>query len=120
MTIHQGNIITEDMVDRLEPGMTRNQVRYLLGTPMLVDIFHGDHWCLPTPSARPTRRWRKTPLVVHFEGDLMTRVDGFLTPNPARAAGREPEEVIVEVPDWQGDAGMVQKTLKALGVEDHE
>lgn len=33
MTIQQGNIITEDMVDRLEPGMTRNQVRYLLGTP---------------------------------------------------------------------------------------
>ncbi len=120
MTIQQGNIITEDMVDRLEPGMTRNQVRYLLGTPMLVDIFHGDRWYYTFTIRQAHQEMVKKPLVVHFEGDVMTRVDGFLTPNPARAAGREPEEVIVEVPDWQGDAGIVQKTLKALGVEDHQ
>ncbi len=48
----------------------------------------------------------------------MTRVEGFTTPNPARLAEGEPEEVIVSVPDWEGDSGLVKKTLKALGVED--
>ncbi len=120
MTIQQGNIITEDMVDRLEPGMTRNQVRYLLGTPMLVDIFHGDRWYYTYTIRQAHQEMVKKPLVVHFDGDAMTRVEGFITPNPARAAGREPEEVIVEVPNWDGDAGLVKKTLKALGVNDDE
>ncbi len=120
MTIQQGNIITEDMVDRLEPGMTRNQVRYLLGTPMLVDIFHGDRWYYTYTIRQAHQEMVKKPLVVHFDGDAMTRVEGFITPNSARAAGREPEEVIVEVPNWEGDAGLVKKTLKALGINDDE
>ena len=120
MTIQQGNIITEDMVDRLEPGMTRNQVRYLLGTPMLVDIFHGDRWYYTYTIRQAHQEMVKKPLVVHFEGDVMTRVDGFLTPNPARAGGREPEEVIVEERDSRGEGGVVEKGLKALDVEDHQ
>jgi len=42
--VQQGNIITKDMVEQLRPGMTRDQVRFLLGTPMLTDIFHQDRW----------------------------------------------------------------------------
>jgi outer membrane protein assembly factor BamE len=120
MTIQQGNIITEDMVDRLEPGMTRNQVRYLLGTPMLVDIFHGDRWYYTYTLRQAHQEMEKKPLVVHFDGDIMTRVEGFITPNPSRAAGRQPEEMIVTVPNWEGDAGLVKKTLKALGIDDPE
>lgn len=120
MTIQQGNIITDDMVDRLEPGMTRSQVRYLLGTPMLVDIFHNDRWYYTYTIRQAHQEMEKKPLVVHFDGDTMTRVEGFITPNQARAAGREPEEMMVEVPNWSGDAGLVKKTLKALGVDEDE
>jgi len=42
--VQQGNIVTRDMVDQLRPGMSRDQVRFLLGTPMLTDIFHQDRW----------------------------------------------------------------------------
>jgi len=42
--VQQGNIVTKDMVEQLRPGMTRDQVRFLLGTPMLTDIFHQDRW----------------------------------------------------------------------------
>jgi outer membrane protein assembly factor BamE len=42
--VQQGNIVTKDMVEQLRPGMTRDQVRFLLGTPMLTDIFHKDRW----------------------------------------------------------------------------
>lgn len=120
MTIQQGNIITEEMVDRLEPGMTRSQVRYLLGTPMLTDLFHQDRWYYTYTIRLPHREMEKKPLVVYFDGDVMTRVEGFTTPNPARLEGREPEEIIVSVPDWDGDSGLVKKTIKALGIEDHE
>lgn len=45
--VQQGNIVTKDMVDQLRTGMTRDQVRFLLGTPMLTDIFHQDRWDYP-------------------------------------------------------------------------
>jgi outer membrane protein assembly factor BamE len=45
--VQQGNIVTKDMVDQLRPGMTRDQVRFLLGTPMLIDVFHQDRWDYP-------------------------------------------------------------------------
>jgi outer membrane protein assembly factor BamE len=42
--VQQGNIVTKDMVEQLHPGMTREQVRFLLGTPMLTDVFHANRW----------------------------------------------------------------------------
>lgn len=42
--IPQGNIITDEQLDKLEPGMTQEQVTFLLGTPLLVDSFHQNQW----------------------------------------------------------------------------
>lgn len=44
MDIHQGNMLDEDRLARLRPGMSQDEVRFLLGTPMLVDIFHNNRW----------------------------------------------------------------------------
>jgi outer membrane protein assembly factor BamE len=44
MEIQQGNFVSQDMVAQLKPGMSREQVRYLLGTPLVADIFHADRW----------------------------------------------------------------------------
>lgn len=42
--IQQGNVVTQDMVDQLRPGMTTRQVRYIMGTPLIVDTFHSNRW----------------------------------------------------------------------------
>jgi outer membrane protein assembly factor BamE len=42
--VQQGNVLTQDMVAQLKPGQTREQVRFLLGTPMVTDIFHQQRW----------------------------------------------------------------------------
>lgn len=42
--IQQGNVVTQDMVAQLKPGLSKDQVRYILGSPMLLDVFHGDRW----------------------------------------------------------------------------
>src|SRR5262245_18590552 len=44
MDVGQGNVITQDTLDQVKPGMTRNQVRFLLGTPLINDTFHPDRW----------------------------------------------------------------------------
>ncbi|MDR3299475.1 MAG: outer membrane protein assembly factor BamE [Candidatus Accumulibacter sp.] len=42
--IQQGNVLTQDMVAQLRPGLSRDQVRFILGTPVLTDMFHGNRW----------------------------------------------------------------------------
>lgn len=42
--IQQGNDITQDMINQLKPGMTKNQVAYIMGTPLIIDTFHPDRW----------------------------------------------------------------------------
>ncbi|HEY3433049.1 MAG TPA: outer membrane protein assembly factor BamE [Rhodocyclaceae bacterium] len=75
--INQGNYITQEMVVQLKPGQTREQVRFILGSPLIVDAFHGgDRWDYlyrfqPGVGAVQTRR-----LVVFFTDGKLTRVGG--------------------------------------------
>ncbi len=42
--IQQGNVVTQDMIDQLKPGMTRRQVRFIMGNPLISDTFHANRW----------------------------------------------------------------------------
>ena len=42
--IPQGNVVTQEMVDKLRPGMTENQVRFVMGSPLITDTFHEGRW----------------------------------------------------------------------------
>ena len=42
--VQQGNVVTQDMVDQLRPGMTQRQVRFIMGTPLIQDTFHPERW----------------------------------------------------------------------------
>lgn len=42
--VQQGNVLTQDMVAQLRPGLTKDQVRFILGTPVLIDMFHANRW----------------------------------------------------------------------------
>ncbi|WPL18530.1 Outer membrane protein assembly factor BamE precursor [Thiorhodovibrio winogradskyi] len=116
MTVQQGNLITEDMVDRLELGMTQAQVRYLLGTPLLTDIFHTDRWDYLYTIRRGHRPMEERKLTLWFNGDELTRIQGDFEPNPARLVATEEErEIMVEVPDWKNNRGLLNKALNAVG-----
>jgi outer membrane protein assembly factor BamE len=77
--VQQGNVITSDMVDQLRPGMTRDQVKFMLGTPLLTDAFHPDRWdylyFLNPRSGSPQRRnlviWFKDNRLERFKSDPM-------------------------------------------------
>jgi len=42
--VQQGNVVTQEMASQLRPGLSRDQTRFILGTPMLIDMFHADRW----------------------------------------------------------------------------
>jgi outer membrane protein assembly factor BamE len=71
----QGNVLTKEQVAAVKPGMTRAQVRDLLGSPLLTDTFHADRWdyifTIRRQGAEPQRR----SVVARFKGDLLERID---------------------------------------------
>jgi outer membrane protein assembly factor BamE len=76
MEIQQGNFVSQEMVSQLKPGMTKEQVRFILGTPMVADIFHPDRWDYVywRELANGTREQRK--LAVFFDKGQLARLDG--------------------------------------------
>jgi outer membrane protein assembly factor BamE len=117
MTVQQGNILTEEMVDQLQPGMTKRQVQYVLGTPPLTNFFHTDRWDYLYTIRRGHQDMEQKKLTLFFEGDALARIEGTLRPDPARAAAREPAEILVEVPDYQGKKGLLRRSLEAVGLD---
>jgi outer membrane protein assembly factor BamE len=68
--VQQGNLLDEEDIDAVQPGMTRSQVRFLLGTPMVEDPFHRDRWDYVYYLRRGnSRREEKRWLIVWFDGD---------------------------------------------------
>lgn len=111
MTVQQGNIITEEMVDELRPGMTKRQVRFLLGTPLLTDFFHSDRWDYTYTIRRRHEPMQIKRLTLFFEDDELARIEGDLRPNLERAETREREDLIVTVPDWEDRRGLFRRAV---------
>lgn len=75
-TIQQGNLLKSEDVDQVAVGMTRSQVRYLLGTPMVADPFDPQRWDYIYTLQRGRERTRdRAHYIVHFEGDKVSRVE---------------------------------------------
>lgn len=74
--IQQGNAITQQMVAKLKPGMTRAQVRFTLGTPLVVDPFHSDRWDYVYYYEKPGEPAEHRYIVVVFKGDQVDRIEG--------------------------------------------
>ena len=85
--VQQGNYLDEQMISRLKPGMTRSQVRFLLGTPLLTDAFHPDRWDYLYIDRRKGRLVQEHRLTLWFEGDQLKRaVTDTAEPKAAGAA----------------------------------
>lgn len=76
INIQQGHIITQEMIEQLEPGMNKRQVRFVLGTPLIDDIFSDDRWDYYYSLKMGDGRFYKRTLTVYFDGDIMTHYEG--------------------------------------------
>ena len=78
--IQQGNVVTQDMVAKLKPGMSRNQVRFALGTPLVVDPFHADRWDYVYVLQKKGKVVEQRRIIVVFKDDRLTHVEGDVVP----------------------------------------
>jgi len=75
MDFRQGNLVTVEMRNTIKPGMTRAQVRYALGTPMIMDAFHANRWDYVYRLEQGRKLVDQQRLTLYFEGDNLLRID---------------------------------------------
>ena len=76
LDVQQGNIITQEMVDKLKPSMTKSQVRFVLGTALIDDVFHKDRWDYVYRLVQHGNLVEEYKLTVFFEDDKLVRTAG--------------------------------------------
>ena len=89
--IQQGNFVTQDMTEQLRAGQTKDQVRFVLGTPLLTDVFHSDRWDYVFRSAKGWNDPEKRRLTVFFDKEArLARWEAVDVPPPANLADTQP------------------------------
>jgi outer membrane protein assembly factor BamE len=96
MDIQQGNVVTQEMVAKLQPGMTRSQVRFALGTPLVVDPFRTNRWDYVYRFEKGGKLAEHRHIVVIFQDDKLARIEGDVV--PAHGGGALPGGVNIEKP----------------------
>lgn len=81
--VQQGNLLEDSDVDAVQTGMTRSQVRFLLGTPVVEDTFHRDRWDYIYYFRQGRKRVvDRSWLIVYFDGDRVREIQKDVTPEP--------------------------------------
>lgn len=74
--VPQGNIITQEQLENLKPGMTKRQVRFLLGSPALNDVFHPQRWDYIHSTGRAGQERTRKNVTLVFEEDRLVQIEG--------------------------------------------
>ncbi len=77
----QGNFVSREQVQALRPGMSREQVRQILGTPLIASVFHADRWDYVFTIKRKGLKFEEKKLTVFFSGFVLDRVEGDEMPS---------------------------------------
>jgi outer membrane protein assembly factor BamE len=113
--IKQGNVITQESINQLKPGMNKRQVRYLLGTPLLIDVFHQERWdyLYTDQPGGAIRLQQRTSLF--FKDDKLVRLQGDFRPESTDQNGFRKESITVFVPKREEEKSLYQKFIGLFG-----
>jgi len=86
MDIQQGNVVTSKMLLQLRPGMTKSQVKFIMGSPLIVDSFHKDRWDYFYQLRQAGKIVEQRRVILDFDKDLLTKVRGDVVPQGTAGA----------------------------------
>ncbi|ACK54481.1 MAG TPA: outer membrane protein assembly factor BamE [Thauera aminoaromatica] len=97
--IRQGNYVDQEMVAQLRRGMTRDQVRYVLGSPLVVDMFRKDRWDYVYRFRPGSGEAQQRVISLFFTGDVLDRIEGDVAAaSGTPAAAAQERSRVVEIP----------------------
>lgn len=114
--IQQGNVIEQEMLDKLKPGMDQNQVRFIMGTPAMVDPFHNDRWDYVYTFSKGGAQREQRHVILYFENDKLAYVDGDVVTGlrkPPTEFLKERKSVEVPLKDRKNKS-IIGKMIEAL------
>jgi outer membrane protein assembly factor BamE len=98
--------------------MTKRQVRFALGSPMLTDVFHDQRWEYLLTIKQRNEPMEIKRFSVFFDGDRLHRYEGDIPPAENVESNFEKREILVSVPDYEGDLGLLDRFFRFLGFKD--
>lgn len=117
--VQQGNALEQPNVSRLEPGMSKNQVQFIMGTPLLVDVFHQDRWDYYYGMKRGNGEIEKKHIALFFEDDKLVRTEGDLWPQPLDEKDQLKATEVYSVPDYEEKKGIFTRMLETVGIDNN-
>ena len=102
--VQQGNFVTQDLVERLKPGMTKAEVKQILGTPLLADVFHGNQWDYYFSNVKGGKMQDRSRLTVFFKDDKLASYTGAGRPGTTPGAQLTAPNPATLAPDSAPDA----------------
>ncbi len=99
--VQQGNVVTQEMVETLRPGMTKAQVRFVMGSPLIVDAFRENRWDYVYLQREKGDLVEQMRLTIFFEDERLVRIENFMPfsidiPEPEPEPVPEPEPELEE------------------------
>ena len=111
--IQQGNIITQEMLAKLKAGMTRSQVRFALGSPLVIDPFRGDRWDYVSLYQKQGKEVERRRITVIFDEDRLVRIEGDVT---LTDAAMNPSPAVEKTPADPANSAPVKKPIAILDI----
>lgn len=96
VTVQQGNVITQQMVDDLRPGMTREQVAFVMGEPVIKNPFDQDRWDYVYTLRVPGVVQDHMKMSLFFTDGMLSHFVGDLAPSDQQPKARDPEQASAE------------------------
>jgi len=119
--IQQGNDVTQEMIAQLKPGMTKNQVAYVMGTPLIIDTFHPNRWDYLYSYHPGNGQREQRHITLHFKEDQLDYLGGN-----TRVVPREqlPDVVRADsnvvVPLSNKKVGLINELKDRIGMDDDD
>ena len=121
--IQQGNVIDQEMLNKLQPGMDKKQVKFIMGTPVLVDPFHNERWEYIYSFQEGGKVREQRHITLHFEGGKLAHISGDIevsnVPRQKEAIITEENAVIVPESDKE-KKGFFGRLLEKINPLDDE
>jgi outer membrane protein assembly factor BamE len=120
--IYQGNVVDQKMIAQLRPGMSKAQVRFIMGTPLVKDAFHSDRWDYVYRLQKGGGKIEQRRVTAVFENDTLTKLEGDVVPGevgddalpeamplpmPEQGAGELNKPTAAATPDASADAARI-------------
>ena len=120
--IQQGNVIDQEMINKLTPALGKKQVEFIMGTPMLIDPFHSERWEYIYSFQEGGKVREQRHITLHFENGKLAYISGDIE---VSNIPRRKEEIITEdnaiiVPESDQEEGFFSRLLKKINPLDDD